>query len=97
MYNEFNYIFNEFKTYTLYSIYYKMARPTQGISTDKKKAYASIYYEKKKQEYGEKVFCECGCLVRRMGLIQHRRAGIHTYRIRMIEEKKTEDENTENE
>ena len=50
-----------------------------------------------KEEYGEKVFCECGCLVRRMGLIQHRRAGIHTYRIRMIEEKKTEDENTENE
>ena len=74
-----------------------MARPTQGISTDKKKAYASIYYEKKKEEYGEKVFCECGCLVRRMGLIQHRRAGIHTYRIRMIEEKKAEDENTENE
>jgi len=78
-----------------YTIYQKMVRPTKGISTDKKKAYAAEYYVKKKEEYGQKVFCECGCLVRRMGLIQHRRSGIHNYRVRMIETDK--EENSENE
>mgnify|MGYP003645135764 CR=1 FL=1 len=81
-----------------------MPRPNKGVSSKKKIDYASSYYQKK-ETYGMKVFCECGCIVRRMGLIQHRKSGIHRLRLELIEgidettesESETESENSENE
>jgi hypothetical protein len=84
-----------------------MPRPNKGVRSKKKIYYASSYYQKKKETYGMKVFCECGCIVRRMGLIQHRKSGIHRLRLELIEgidettesesESESESENSENE